>query len=469
MDSLLAGLLAALSLTTAACADKGAPEPGPTTPPFSCESPQPLDGFEVCEGGWMHRPEVHECSSALPRPTMCQGDPEVASECQQDSDCTALPNGMCETGFEGDCYCDYGCLNDADCDAGQICMCGDPVGQCVAAECTVDADCEEGFCVNYDASPGCNDITFACQTAADECVSAADCEGQFMECSIAEGETQRLCVDQSCAIGRPFLVEGAMRVAPTVERSDWNEAPAVRVAGLSPADRAALADHWARAGAMEHASIAAFARFALQLLAMGAPPRLICDAQAAMRDELEHARVCFGLAGAYAGRAVGPGALDVRGSLAGEARDFVATAILEGCVGETVAALEASEAARHAEDPGVRAALERIAVDEGRHAELAWRFVQWAVQRDRGLRASVERAFAAAMTETPTDGEGREDLLRFGVVGPRRRASLRREALARVVGPCARGLLALDVGEGAAPGPVGGDGLDVGVTAASFA
>jgi hypothetical protein len=87
---------------------------------------------------------------------------------------------------------------------------------------------------------------------------------------------------------------------------------------------------------MEHASIAAFARFALQLLAVGAPPDLVHGAQIAMGDEADHARLAFRLASAYAVRAVGPSALDIFGALDGFCiEQLVATLLREGCIGET--------------------------------------------------------------------------------------------------------------------------------------
>jgi len=58
---------------------------------------------------------------------------------------------------------------------------------------------------------------------------------------------------------------------------------------------------------LEHASIAAFARFSLQLLSLGAPAGLIDDCTRALGDETAHARLCFQLASAYAGRAIGSG------------------------------------------------------------------------------------------------------------------------------------------------------------------
>src|SRR5688572_10054793 len=75
--------------------------------------------------------------------------------------------------------------------------------------------------------------------------------------------------------------------------------------------RERAAEYWANAGLFEHASVAAFARFALQLLALGAPADLVASAQAAMADEIEHARLCFGLAWRYRGRSVGPSALPI--------------------------------------------------------------------------------------------------------------------------------------------------------------
>jgi hypothetical protein len=49
----------------------------------------------------------------------------------------------------------------------------------------------------------------------------------------------------------------------------------------------------------------------------------------------------------------------------------------EGCLGETIAALEAGVAAAAQQDPDARRALERIAADERRHAALAWRTLRW--------------------------------------------------------------------------------------------
>jgi hypothetical protein len=200
---------------------------------------------------------------------------------------------------------------------------------------------------------------------------------------------------------------------------------------------------------MEHASIPAFARFVLELVGLGAPPELVILAQAAMADETRHARDAFGLASAYAGTALGPGPLDTDDALTARSpRDIVRTAILEGCIGETVAAVEAAEALAHATDPAVRDVLTRVTADETRHAELAWRFVRWVLESGApDLRAATERELddlieSARASRHDGVAEQNEALLAHGVLDPARRAELRARVLAEVVAPCARALRA---------------------------
>ena len=94
-----------------------------------------------------------------------------------------------------------------------------------------------------------------------------------------------------------------------------------------------------------------------------------------LADETRHAKLCFRLASAYAGKAVGPGPLDIAGSLAPiTLAQIVDLVIAEGCFGETLATLDAQQAAAEATDPATIAAFTQIAADEQRHAELAFRF-----------------------------------------------------------------------------------------------
>ena len=95
-----------------------------------------------------------------------------------------------------------------------------------------------------------------------------------------------------------ILVEGTERLAPSTGRADWNERPSLtELTARGPVISAQLAESWTRIALMEHASIAAFARFTLQLMSLGAPAALVERATAAMADEIKHAKACFAVAG----------------------------------------------------------------------------------------------------------------------------------------------------------------------------
>lgn len=207
--------------------------------------------------------------------------------------------------------------------------------------------------------------------------------------------------------------------------------------------------------ACEHASIAAFARFTLELLALGAPLSLVADATEAMADEQRHATLCFALASTYAAAPLGPGPLDVRGCLGElDLERVVVTTFLEGCLGETMAAVEAREVARRVTDPALERALSRIAEDESRHAALAWRFVQWALERGGPMRVTrlrAELALAHAAAEVATCDAARasrssalpvddETALAHGLVPPAFHSALRQGALREIVAPCLEAL-----------------------------
>jgi hypothetical protein len=183
--------------------------------------------------------------------------------------------------------------------------------------------------------------------------------------------------------GRPFIVAEAPRLAAVEARGDWLDPTlAPSFDELSPLERAQLAAHWARLGQMEHASIAAFARFNLQLLSLGAPSDLIEACNRALTDETAHARSCFSLASAYGGTPVGPAPLDIAHCFEDTSLSAIAKLVLrEGCLGEAVATLEALAVAEIAGDPAVKRVMTRIAADELQHTELGFRFLRWALSR----------------------------------------------------------------------------------------
>lgn len=182
-----------------------------------------------------------------------------------------------------------------------------------------------------------------------------------------------------------------MSADPT--EAEWADLVATANA-LPPAVRKAAAAHWSRVAQLEHASIASFSRFTLDLLAMGAPPQLIDGAHRAGLDELRHAKLTFGVASAYAGAGLGPGPLplDARAFDGRGPEQIVCSAIVEGCIGETVSAFEAQLAHTLAKPAALKAVFAVIAEEEGRHAELAFRFAAWALQQDKALVGPAQRA-----------------------------------------------------------------------------
>ena len=239
-----------------------------------------------------------------------------------------------------------------------------------------------------------------------------------------------------CSGGRAFRdATGTPSVAPTIERADWSAAIGVlTTTPLSDDERAALAAHWTREAAFEHASIASFAQLTLDLLSVGAPPDLLEATQQATLDEIEHARITFALATAYGARPVGPAALAV---MPGASRTLVSLArstFIDACVGESLASAALADASRRAADPVVASLLATMSSDEERHAELAWRIVAWAL---RTGGAEVARALDEAMDEIATELVS----LTHAVATPSADSELRATVLREIVLPCTVAML----------------------------
>jgi hypothetical protein len=204
------------------------------------------------------------------------------------------------------------------------------------------------------------------------------------------------------------VIEGRARVATTIARDGWGRTASLEgAAGLTLEARARLANAWARDAALEHASVASFARFSLELLSVGAPSDLVEMAARAMIDETEHARLCYALASRFAGRMLGPDRIDLAGAATSASlSDIVYATVRDGCVGETIAAMIAEAALERTTDPEARRALEIIAADEARHAELAYRFVAFAVGAgDASVTLAVRRGFDDALARIDRPAE----------------------------------------------------------------
>ncbi len=252
------------------------------------------------------------------------------------------------------------------------------------------------------------DLTIPCDlTTTDDAgdVTTADCAS---DCTPgADGTAVSSCYLTAGSLSEPpMFLECVLDICQTGRR------PAglvPRIEGDSEArvprcsrPRSGAGAYFAQAARLEEASIAAFRVLARELAAHRSPTRLQRLAERAARDERRHARVMARLArraGVRPRRArVDPVPL----------RPLEAIALengVEGCVRETYGALLAWRQAERARDPEVARAMRGIAVDETRHAELAWAVHRWAARRlARDAMSRVEEAMGRAWSELETGG-----------------------------------------------------------------
>jgi hypothetical protein len=155
---------------------------------------------------------------------------------------------------------------------------------------------------------------------------------------------------------------------------------------------------------------------ARMLAAIGAPAELIEGAHVAALEEIDHTRRCFALAAGYGGRSHSVeampdllvGALDFKGD---PLVHLAVESVKDGCLLEDFNADVAHACALVCEEPVTRDVLERIAREEGSHAEYSWRLVEWLVAHGgEPVRAAIDEALDALESvprPTATSGDKR--------------------------------------------------------------
>jgi hypothetical protein len=142
-------------------------------------------------------------------------------------------------------------------------------------------------------------------------------------------------------------------------------------------------------------------------MALGAPPGLVAAANQDALDEIRHTELCFSLACALDGKAVSPGPFPEAQHVGTLPRSrtlalakLAVDSLVDGALHEGVSARIIAKLARRAEVPAVRAALEEIAADEGRHAAHGWAVVEWCL--DEG-GSPVAQALWSALRALPQE------------------------------------------------------------------
>ena len=202
-----------------------------------CVDPAPVllanggpSGFVKCADGAINR-VASVAFEPVNTGEACHGD-EGTGGCLTDADCAAGPHGRCiiPDVFGAFCGCEYACATDEDCGAGTVCL-PPKLSQrathprCVVAGCVGAADCASGECGLSDNFDGCGTTSeLVCRDSTrDACRSDGDCKsvGPGYTCDLAYDGTSFECILVDCQPGRPLLLAGTPRVAPTVRRADW--------------------------------------------------------------------------------------------------------------------------------------------------------------------------------------------------------------------------------------------------------
>ena len=188
-----------------------------------------------------------------------------------------------------------------------------------------------------------------------------------------------------------------------------------RLEGVDEDMRPALAARWRENARTEHASVAAFARLTLDLLALGAPPALLAAAQRDAADEIAHAEACFAIARSIDGGEIGPGPFPAAARRPGRSplrllalAELAVDSLIDGALHEGLSARVVAKLARRCELPSVREALRAIAADEGRHSAHGWDVVEWCVREGGEPVMSALEGAVRALPATVRDAMPRQ-------------------------------------------------------------
>jgi hypothetical protein len=208
-----------------------------------------------------------------------------------------------------------------------------------------------------------------------------------------------------------------------------------------------LAHCWTDAGVAAHAARAAQAEFAARLLRLQAPAPLLHGAGRALLDEAAIAGACLDLAERYGAAKIVLTPIPKRTLPSdGDRNELVLGTLRRGCIVATVESSCAREALEHCQEAAAREVLLQIQHGRARSAQLAWRFLSWAL---RGTGAELaDQVRVAVLTALGTQGKpaplspAERQLLRHGVLGYQQRFAIEQRVLRDVVLPCMENALA---------------------------
>lgn len=208
------------------------------------------------------------------------------------------------------------------------------------------------------------------------------------------------------------------------------------------------ASYWAKVAMMEHASVASFSRFSLELMSIGASPELLALAHQAALDEVRHTQISLDIANQFSSTTFTPGAFPISSKAAdfafGDMERIASAAALEACIEETLAAAVVMYQAEHMGDSKQQTLLRAVALDEANHAAFAWKAVQWMASTSPAVHAAVASVFSNRAREyevvPPPKVPSVSTLQHLGLLDQRTVAKIQNDAWHQIVVPAAASL-----------------------------
>ena len=219
-----------------------------------------------------------------------------------------------------------------------------------------------------------------------------------------------------CAIGRPFVQRDQTILASLNSQvtSSWQRNPQ-KIVHPDTLQRSIAGQFYLEVARYEHASIASFNRFALELIKFGAPAELLQQAQMAAMDEIRHAQSAFAIANELLSENFQPNQMPIEGSLSPNLVSFAAAVLEEAAIQETLAVLLAAEQARVSQEPMITQYLLEVVAEESRHSELAWATLRWCIEKGGDPIIALLKERTTRPIEVSTDNYPLQAILALGL------------------------------------------------------
>ena len=164
-------------------------------------------------------------------------------------------------------------------------------------------------------------------------------------------------------------------------------------------------EEWLEMATAEHASIGSFALVAQKLMAISGPAEMLHEALLCAQEEIGHAELAFAVATALGAAQPQPVYAPHTVFISNDEERVLVETIEEGCVEESIGALDAARKSDNSTCPILASVWKRVAIDEAYHASFGWRVVSYLVEKDDSKKRLdlFKQTFDQSLSKRGTD------------------------------------------------------------------